>query len=133
MIFTIWHQIGQKVVNNMIPDEKLDKKLKEIEKQRIDYINAVENLKKEVQVYTDFIEKLLSVLDKFLKKFKTRKVIDALKKQIPKKPNYIFDGNEHRVLCPTCKHFDFDMGLHEWARKYCGECGQAIDWGEVDG
>lgn len=53
---------------------------------------------------------------------------ETLEKQIPKKPNYIFDGNEHRALCPTCKHFDLDMGLYEWARKYCGECGQAIDW-----
>ena len=49
--------------------------------------------------------------------------IDALEKQIPKKPEY--DG--HTFACPTCKTiFLFKTGEVRGIR--CKWCGQAIDW-----
>lgn len=52
----------------------------------------------------------------------------ALEKQIPKKPIKKFDGNEWSILCPVCKRYPFDLYEYEWARQFCGYCGQAIDW-----
>lgn len=65
-------------------------------------------------------------------------VIEALEKQIPKKPikaNYlvnvngihtILDENEFRK-CPSCHYKDVVLKHNQ---KYCHHCGQAIDWGE---
>lgn len=47
--------------------------------------------------------------------------IEALEKQIPKKP--IFTEDKQFALCPCC-----DMkGLTD-KQKYCDNCGQTIDW-----
>ena len=52
-----------------------------------------------------------------------RMSIQALEKQIPKKP--IFTEDKQFALCPCC-----DMkGLPD-KQKYCDNCGQAIDWGD---
>lgn len=61
-----------------------------------------------------------------------RLLTEAVEKQIPKKPLFWFDGNEHKVICPSCKKYEIDMGLYEWARRYCGGCGQRIDYSEVE-
>lgn len=53
-----------------------------------------------------------------------KKVLDALDKQIPKKPlpeTEIY-GNG---ICPSCRAYFLDK-----LTKYCGNCGQALDWGE---
>ena len=58
--------------------------------------------------------------------------IEALEKQIPKKPDVYSDGyadgyevwEEH---CPNCE-YDFD-GHNP---SYCPRCGQAIDWSEEE-
>lgn len=59
-------------------------------------------------------------------------VEEALKRQIPMKPNYICDsvamGEGYEVWechCPRCFK-DFD-GVEV---KFCSECGQFIDWSE---
>lgn len=52
----------------------------------------------------------------------------AIEKQIPKKPT-----KEERVpngwltygYCPNCEHFT------ENTLKYCGKCGQALDWSDT--
>lgn len=44
--------------------------------------------------------------------------VEALEKQIPKKP--IID-EEKFAICPSCKADVTDI--------YCGVCGQRIDWG----
>ena len=50
--------------------------------------------------------------------------VEAIQKQIPKKPNIYLNGIEH---CPYCEvsvtgmHFD-----------YCVICGQKLDWSEVE-
>ncbi len=62
--------------------------------------------------------------------------IEALEKQIPKKPDYEGDGyDEHGNLiydtayCPNCRHmFEVDYD----ATDYCPNCGQALDWRTVE-
>ncbi len=66
--------------------------------------------------------------------YKNRKLyaelaINALEKQIPKKLKVEVD-NRHGVrnlyyFCPSCKSFRME------SRKYCSNCGQALDWEET--
>lgn len=52
-----------------------------------------------------------------------RMAINALEKQIPKKP--IFTEDKQFALCPCC-----DMkGLID-KQKYCDDCGQKLDWSD---
>lgn len=59
--------------------------------------------------------------------------IEALEKQIPKKPEYEGDGyaDGHLVYdyakCPICGH-DFEYGINDWESDYCSDCGQRLDW-----
>ena len=64
--------------------------------------------------------------------------IEALEKQIPKKPKET-DAYPHRLYCPTC-HWTFCFNkenadgyrmMHMFT--YCPECGQAIDWSDNNG
>lgn len=48
--------------------------------------------------------------------------IDALEKQIPKKPV--------KLNCPRCRFNRIDNSW--WVFTYCPECGQAIDWSEEE-
>lgn len=53
--------------------------------------------------------------------------IEALRKRIPKKVEFVDGGEE--LLCPCCK-YDL-MGCEVdavHAPYYCLECGQALDW-----
>lgn len=61
--------------------------------------------------------------------------ISALKKQIPKKPDFEGDGYADGCLvydtwiCPCCgKHYEVDYDDY----KHCPSCGQAIDWSGED-
>lgn len=51
--------------------------------------------------------------------------IEALEKQIPKKPITTKDGYKGSYgICPNCKNI-----IDEWNDYcFCNECGQAIDW-----
>lgn len=54
--------------------------------------------------------------------FKT--AVEALEKQIPKK--VIFQsGFKGLRYCPCC-----NVRFIGWGMKYCGECGQALDWSD---
>lgn len=59
--------------------------------------------------------------------------IEALKKQIPSKVNYIGDGYADGELvydeaeCPSCGYI-FDDCESDWERKFCPECGKALEW-----
>ena len=61
---------------------------------------------------------------------------EAVKKQIPKKPEYYGDGYFDGELvfdyakCPECGREDFECGINNWGCKYCPDCGQALDWSE---
>ena len=53
----------------------------------------------------------------------------ALDKQIPKKPNGVHGLGKYGTaigLCPTCG------GGNNSEYPYCGYCGQALNWGDVE-
>lgn len=53
--------------------------------------------------------------------------IEALKKQIPKKPLHMHKN----YYCPICKEDGWmlwDDAIPNDTDAYCGKCGQAIDW-----
>ena len=66
-------------------------------------------------------------------------IIDALEKQIPKKPKLkvrgVYDddsddylGEEEIKVCPSCR-----ITNQLWRGfSFCQKCGQAIDWSEVE-
>ena len=63
--------------------------------------------------------------------------ISALEKQIPKKPkNYLVNMKCIDFLCPNCKKKIISKIDGEWVagknQKFCDECGQALDWSEVE-
>lgn len=50
--------------------------------------------------------------------------INALEKQIPKKPKT--DDRYVMYICPCCNDFI------KVSQNYCPNCGQAIDWSDTD-
>ena len=62
--------------------------------------------------------------------------IEALEKQIPKKPNKTVDtswGIKREVnVCPVCDYYLSEINFIGDGEKvsYCEVCGQAIDWEE---
>lgn len=52
--------------------------------------------------------------------------IEALEKQIPKKPSFGADGT------PQCSECLWDEFYNKDAMRYCPSCGQAIDWEETE-
>ena len=50
--------------------------------------------------------------------------IDALVKQIPKKPR----ETRCALMCARCGHKITEKGCKKLDRHYCKKCGQAIDW-----
>lgn len=63
-----------------------------------------------------------------------RKALEAINKQIPRKPNYEGDGYDDAGnliydtwICPNCEdRYELDYEIH----AHCPTCGQAIDWSE---
>lgn len=51
-------------------------------------------------------------------------IIEALQKQIPKKPLPDNLREEGYCCCPVCKHLVDDVS------NYCEHCGQRLEWGE---
>ena len=55
------------------------------------------------------------------------KAIEAIEKQIPKKPLHMHKN----YYCPICKEDGWilwDDAVPNDMDKYCGKCGQALDW-----
>lgn len=62
----------------------------------------------------------------------TRIAINALEKQIPKKPYHISpvdDNDNANVECSIC-HATTDYAIHTIKRGHCWKCGQLLDWSE---
>lgn len=56
--------------------------------------------------------------------------IEALKKQIPKKPTFGYDEQDY-IGCPNCNYELETMDAYSDYfdhYNYCPECGQALDW-----
>ena len=52
--------------------------------------------------------------------------IEALEKQIPKKPR----ETRCALMCANCGHKITEKGCKKLYRNYCKKCGQAIDWSD---
>ena len=70
-----------------------------------------------------------------------RLAIEALEKQIPKKPHITIMGcaySDHKRTITNCPYCYEVKGLGLWESlidrptPYCRRCGQAIDWSEVE-
>ena len=69
--------------------------------------------------------------------------VEAMQKQIPQKAMKsidVYDKNLYKLYCPTCGikigHGNSRVGYivkTYGSEKYCGNCGQAIDWEEDEG
>ena len=60
---------------------------------------------------------------------KVNLALEALDKQIPKKPLHMHKN----YYCPICKEDGWmlwDDAVPNDMDKYCGKCGQAIDWSD---
>ena len=64
----------------------------------------------------------------------TEDVENALNKQISRKvietpayQSYYSAGDESEILCPNCEE---ELGIENQI-KYCCECGQKLDWGDI--
>ena len=55
------------------------------------------------------------------------KAIEALEKQIPKKP---INWCGKMLICPNCARAEYIKKI-DMLDTYCGFCGQSIDWSEV--
>lgn len=60
--------------------------------------------------------------------------IEALEKQIPKKPYHISqvdDNDNANVECPAC-HTTTDYAVNVIKRGHCWKCGQLLDWSDKE-
>ena len=60
---------------------------------------------------------------------KVNLALEALEKQVPKKPLHM----RKNYYCPICKEDGWmlwDDAVPNDMDKYCGKCGQAIDWSD---
>ena len=59
------------------------------------------------------------------------KAVEAIEKQIPKKPLHMHKN----YYCPICKEDGWilwDDAIPNDMDNYCGKCGQAIDWSDIN-
>ena len=58
-------------------------------------------------------------------------IINALKKQIAKKPIWIERSFTKFQICPSCSNAEHYK--HVWKQeKYCVDCGQKLDWSDEE-
>jgi hypothetical protein len=60
-------------------------------------------------------------------------IVNAIEKQMPKKPIVYKEYDTGRVVgyvCPKCNCDEIYSGIYRY--DYCRDCGQAIDWSEVE-
>ena len=83
--------------------------------EAIKNINALNALLGQKELYDAEFENALAI------------AIDALEKQVPKKPLHMHKN----YYCPICKENGWmlwDDAIPNDMDKYCGKCGQAINW-----
>lgn len=78
---------------------------------------------------------VVSVLEEYIAIGTVEECQEAREKQIQKKPNITTGQNDTDKLacCPTCDSnvdWTYEGFWRKGKRKYCHECGQAIDWSE---
>lgn len=74
-------------------------------------------------------ENVISIIKKMDIDFSAKNLaIHALSKQIPKSPYIDFNI----LACPNCGSGEYLHNEDGNEQQYCGQCGQAIDWEEID-
>lgn len=81
-------------------------------------------------------EEVIKILDEFggccssdKKYIAAHKAIEAIKKQMSKKP--IEDGYyDEPAVCPQCGGNVINMADNDYHFQHCHYCGQALDWSE---
>lgn len=77
---------------------------------------------------TDYIIKALEEVQKYRAIGTPEECRKAMKKQIPQKPsNESLDGLNYFPICPSC-----NQGLDEDEHESFCECGQRLDWSDVE-
>ena len=91
------------------------------------YQEAIKQFKDLIENSKSFSEEDDDIWDNDVKALKM--AIEALEKQIPKEPLNREDRSEISYgYCPCCSNI-----IDDWNDlRYCGECGQAIKWGETE-
>lgn len=75
------------------------------------------------------LKKLIEMIEEHKQQFQIGTVEEfreAVEKQTTKKPVHKKNGH----YCPICNNY-FDS--RDWKSKYCGLCGQKLDWSDEDG
>lgn len=57
--------------------------------------------------------------------------IEALEKQMPKKPDFTDDYYDVAV-CPCCHQYEFEYGTTTWQMAFCPNCGQSLNWEGIE-
>ena len=77
---------------------------------------------------TDYIIKALEEVQQYRAIGTPEECRKAMEKQIPQKPsNESLDGLNYFPICPSC-----NQGLDEDERESFCECGQRLDWSDVE-
>ena len=85
---------------------------------------------------TDKEARAILPLEHICNELARQKALEALDKQIPKKPDFEGDGYDYlgdiiydTWICPCCEeHYEVDYDNY----KYCPNCGQALDWSDTE-
>jgi rubrerythrin len=89
-----------------------------------DIENLIKTIEDEITYFKDKADRFKNkeILHIYKREIEENEVIlQALKKQIPKKvEKIIHDDEEYCETCPICGKFAFD--------NYCPECGQRLEW-----
>ena len=107
-----------------------------IEEAKKELIKEIERLNQMIIDYKIIGQEELSIVSDMRNRIKTYELsIEALEKQSPKNPYLSGDGYWNGQLvydiwdCPNCgKSYEVDCDNYD----YCPECGQKIDWSEVE-
>lgn len=105
------------------------------EKKVREAIKAMENQIAIIQKIPEYLE-LKEKTDEQIKERQT--IIKALEKQLPEKPreNGMHDGLIRKIkyyTCPTCGNCLLTEMMNERQNtSYCWDCGQKLDWSEVE-
>lgn len=90
--------------------------------------NEIETTEKTLDDFTN---------DELIEELRRRLEIKEPKQNVPKKVYLVGDGYANGFMvydiayCPCCNEM-FEDGRDDWEAKYCKNCGQALDWSDLN-